>query len=43
MAVHRKPYCPHSLSIIERGHRTIKTALVSKYLENKKNFNLFSV
>ena len=41
IAVHGRPYCPHSQGIIELAHRTIRTALVSKYLENKDTFNLF--
>ena len=41
IAVHGRPYCPHSQGIVERAHRTIRTALVSKYLENKEKFNLF--
>ena len=40
--VYGKPYCPHSQRIMERAHRTIKTAILAKYLENKKNFNLIN-
>ena len=42
IAVHGRPYCPHSQGIVERAHRTIRTELVSKYLENKIKF-LFNI
>lgn len=38
--IHWKPYNPHSQGVVERVHRTIRTALICKYLEDKKNFNL---
>ena len=38
--IHGKPYNPHSQGVVERVHRTIRTALICKYLEDKKNFNL---
>ena len=35
-----KPYNPHSQGTVERVHRTVRNALVCKYLENKEKFNL---
>lgn len=34
------PYSPHSQGVVERIHLTIRYALLSKFLENKKEFNL---
>ena len=34
--IHGKPYNPHSQGVVERVHRTIRTALICKYLEDKK-------
>ena len=33
-------YNPHSQGIVERGHRTIKNALICQYLEKKDEFDL---
>jgi len=38
--VHGKPYNPHSQGTVERVHRTVRTALICKYLESKNNFDL---
>ena len=35
-----KPYNPHSQGVVERVHRTIRTGLICKYLENKSSFDL---
>ena len=38
--IHGKPYNPHSQGTVERVHRTVRDALICKYLENSKKFNL---
>ena len=38
-----RPYNPHSQGVIERTHWTIRNCLISKYLEDVKNFKLESV
>ena len=35
-----KPYNQHSQGTVERVHKTVKTMLICKYLENKQKFNL---
>ena len=38
--VHGLPYKPHSQGVCERVHKTIKTSLLIKKLENNNNFNI---
>jgi transposase InsO family protein len=38
--IHSKPYNPHSQGTVERVHRTVRDALICKFLENSKKFNL---
>ena len=38
--IHGLPYKPHSQGVVERIHKTIKTALIIKKLESKDSFNL---
>ena len=38
--IHGKTYDPHSQGTVERVHRTVRNALVCKFLENKEKFNL---
>ena len=38
--IHGLPYKPHSQGVVERLHKTIKTALIINKLESKDNFNL---
>ena len=40
--IHSKPYNPHSQGTVERVHRTVRDALICKYLENSKKFNLIN-
>ena len=34
------PYKPHSQGVCERVYKTIKTSLIIKKLESKRNFNI---
>ena len=38
--VHGLPYKPHSQGVCERVHRTIKTGLIVKKIQNNHNYNL---
>ena len=38
--VRGKPYNPHSQGVVERVHRSVRTGLICKYLEDKKNFDI---
>ena len=38
--IHGKPYNPHSQGTAEGVHRTVRDALICKFLENSNNFNL---
>jgi len=40
--IHGKPYNPHSQGTIQRVHRTVRNALICKYLGNPKNFILYN-
>ena len=41
MFIHGKPYNPHSQGTVERVHKTVKTMLICKYLENPNSFDIY--
>ena len=38
--IHGKPYYPHSQGAVERNYLTVRTGLIFKYIEDKKNFDI---
>ena len=38
--INGRPYQPHSQGVVERVHRTIRTGLVARYIENPNNYNI---